>query len=150
MCVTHKPGGEKYKVYTEVEPAAKDPNLIILDLSGKNLSQIPKEVLGLKNLYRLNVGDNQIKSIDPQICSLAALRVLILSRNPVTSFPDCFFEMDLEVLSLLGCGMRELPARLGKMKKLERLVIGGNSFTESRLYTLKEELPNCAILTSVD
>ncbi|WP_026464292.1 leucine-rich repeat domain-containing protein [Adhaeribacter aquaticus] len=74
-----------------------------LDLSKRNLSAIPKEVLDLPNL-----------------------KCLDLSNNNITSFTGLEKLTKLEVLFLEGCNIKEFPVEIFSLKELTSLNINGN------------------------
>lgn len=73
------------KVYKILEEAVKDPdNVCYLDLSNNNLTQLPGEVLKLKNLTSLYLNFNHLDSLPPEIAKLPNLTSLDLTGNPMS------------------------------------------------------------------
>jgi Leucine-rich repeat (LRR) protein len=64
------------------------PFLQVLDLSQNFISDLPKDIGGLKSLYELNLDDNYITEIPSTIGYLKNLQTLIVSNNEIVKFPD--------------------------------------------------------------
>lgn len=74
-----------------------------LDLSGKNISYIPNEILAFDHLEILNLSNNQLTSIDPRIENLTRLKVLDLSNNSIMDIPQELIKLtELQVLNVVG------------------------------------------------
>jgi len=58
-----------------------------IDLSHMQLTEIPEQVLKIKNLEQLNLSHNSITSIPNSISYLTSLKILDLSSNQLTSVP---------------------------------------------------------------
>jgi internalin A len=58
-----------------------------LDLSGKNLTEIPEAIAKLTNLTQLYLYNNQITQIPEAIAKLTNLTQLDLSGNQITEIP---------------------------------------------------------------
>jgi Leucine-rich repeat (LRR) protein len=98
----------------------------------------------------LDLSDNEIEELGERICSLTSLRVLILSNNPLRELPDCIFESNLEILSIVGCKMDSVPYGVTKMTNLKMLAIAGNNFSRNYLNQLQIKMPNVQIITGID
>lgn len=119
----------EYKVYTNLDKALKNKSDVkILVLSGKELKEFPKEIIELSNLKVLNLTDNQIGNIPGEISSLK----------------------DLEMLELMKNNLDELPKSIIKLKKLERINVAYNNLSYEDVKFIKEELPNCLIITEIE
>ena len=65
----------------------------------------------LTNLKRLDLDDNQLTSLPPEIGQLTSLRVLSLSNNQLTSVPAEIGQLtNLQVLRLYSNQLTSLPA----------------------------------------
>lgn len=74
--------------------ACPDPNQVEqLFLNGKQLKTFPMEVLKFTNLTKLELGDNQLSQLPPQLASLHQLKVLGLSMNQFVTFPEVVWVM---------------------------------------------------------
>lgn len=141
---------KKYRVFKQVE--SKNINKIeALDLSSNKLLCVPSEIYSLDKIVFLNFRNNQIDTIDNQICNLKNLRILLLDNNPGIVLPDCIFDANsLELLSLTNCKQEQFMEKLGKLTNLRYLVIGGNNFSEAEIQLLKSKLENTKVVTSID
>jgi Leucine-rich repeat (LRR) protein len=141
--------GEKIKIYYHVDQKKKD--LVKgIDISKKNLSSLPSEVVNFKKLMVLNLRDNSINSI-AELCELKDIRVLLLDRNPINNIPPCITELtNIEVLSIMSCGLITVPEWIFNLENIRILNIGGNQIPEKTILDLRNRLPNCKIISSVD
>ncbi|MFM7406681.1 MAG: leucine-rich repeat domain-containing protein, partial [Cuspidothrix sp.] len=69
-----------------IEQAARE-GVTELDLSGKNLTTLPPEIVKLVNLQSLYLWNNQLSSLPPEIVKLVNLQSLDLSSNQLSSLP---------------------------------------------------------------
>lgn len=130
-----------------------------INLNGNNIATLPEGLLRLNRLRFLNIGDNQLTDI-PDFSSLSRLRTLIIDWN-LFDDPDAVLRKvakvwTLEVLSAEQCGIEEipaeihamrrlrefslinnkiqwLPAELAKLKRLEKIWLSGNPFSNQEL-----------------
>lgn len=117
-----------YKRYKNLKKAIKHKSeVIVLDLSRKELKEIPKEVFQLENLKVLILTDNQVEKIPSDIQHLKNLERLEMMKNKLT----------------------ELPAELANLKKLKRINVAYNEVYEKDVKSLKEALPDCFIITDI-
>ncbi len=59
-----------------------------LDLSNKNLTEIPPEIPQLTSLQHLYLSDNQISEIPEALAQLTSLQRLYLSDNQISEIPE--------------------------------------------------------------
>lgn len=117
-----------YKRYKSIKKAIKNKSdVVVLDLSSKGLKSIPSEVFELDNLKVLILVDNEISSLPGDIQRLHNLERLELMKNK----------------------LKALPIELTQLKKLERLNVAYNEIYEKDVKFLKDELPNCFVLTDI-
>ena len=62
-----------------------------LDISGLNLTSIPKAIRFLTDLQVLNLEGNQLTQLPTEIGNMRNLETLLLRRNQLTTVPDSFF-----------------------------------------------------------
>jgi|GEM_PF-4421940 Leucine-rich repeat (LRR) protein len=89
---------------TDIIKRAEEFKLEELDLSGKAIDYLPKDIARLHYLKKLNLSHNQFKELPPFIGKLSALVSLDISYNQLT----------------------ELPCELGDLIDLEELIIDNN------------------------
>ena len=67
---------------------SKANNVTELDLSNKDIHEIPDEIGELHALKILNLSYNNIKEVPTSICNLTSLEKLFLTRNQITRMPS--------------------------------------------------------------
>ena len=98
-----------------------------LDLSGKKLNEIPKEVYSLFHLKKPILNRNKISVISSEIKQLKNLVHLELSRNRFTSFPlELTSLKNLKILVLSRNHITAIPKEVTNLKKLENLDLWSN------------------------
>jgi internalin A len=106
----------KTEVQTRID-FARNKKLTGLDLSGLELTEIPKEIAGLTALEKLDLSSNQITKIQ-NLDSLVNLRFLNLNSNQIPEIEDLD---NLEQLRFLYLKGNSIP-RLSNLKNLYNLV----------------------------
>lgn len=84
------------------------PEIEYLDLSQNRLTELPPEIWQLKNLKSLNLEDNLLTALPEQIGDLSNLELLFVKINKLQILPKCFT----------------------KLHKLERFDFRDNPFTQ--------------------
>ena len=101
-----------------------------LNLSGKNLSEIPENIYDYVNLEKLDLSHNKIEVITRDILKLRKLRSLDLSFNNLTVLQSSVFKLPkLRTLNLHGNKLKSLPKQIVQ-SKLDILILSKNLFTE--------------------
>ncbi|MGJ3244491.1 MAG: COR domain-containing protein [Elainellaceae cyanobacterium] len=117
-----------------------------LNLSGKNLQELPPEIGNLANLSRLYLYKNQLTSVPKELGNLAKLSVLSLSLNQLTSVPKELGNLaKLSRLDLSHSQLTSVPKELGNLPNLSRLDLPRNQLT-----SVPKELGNLAKLSQLD
>ncbi len=102
---------------------AKFRSLDELDLGGNQLTDLGS-LRGLEGLVSLDLSDNQLKALPPEIGRLKSLRRLDLSRNQLTTLPPELGKLTaLEELTLSGNPLVSLHPAIGRLTSLRRLDI---------------------------
>lgn len=136
--------------------AKKGEKVTQLDLSDKDLKELPELLFDLTDLEELNLEQNSLKSIPAAIGQLRNLRVLKLGYvSQLAPLPDSFYDLknleELEIhsyyhpfsekigqlnkLKIFRCfySGQELPAAFNQLQNLEKLELAGSSNKEARL-----------------
>eukprot|EP01156_Anaeramoeba_ignava_P018365 Anaeramoba_ignava/a91537_10.p1 GENE.a91537_10~~a91537_10.p1 ORF type:complete len:306 (-),score=21.60 a91537_10:15-932(-) len=85
---------------------AKEKNSLSLDLSNRDLHELPPEIGELTQLVHLDLSYNYLQTIPPEIGKLVNLKTLLLLKNEI----------------------KELPAEIGHLKGLTLMDISHNRF----------------------
>lgn len=109
------------------EKAALITTLESLDLSGRNLNELPESMGLLKSLNYLDVGSNEIQVLPDFISEFKRLESLDVSLNSITHLPDSFFKLStLDYLDLSMNKFDEFPAVIEKLKRLKNIDLSDN------------------------
>ncbi|MEH2117199.1 COR domain-containing protein [Nostoc sp.] len=112
-----------------IEQAVRD-KVTELDLSGKGLTTLPREIVQLTNLRSLNLYGNQLSSLPPEIGQLTNLRSLDLSSNQLSSLPPEIVQLtNLQTLKLSGNQLSSLPPEFRQLTNLQTLNLSGNQLS---------------------
>ena len=87
-----------------------------LDLSDNQLTSLPPEIAELKNLTNLHIGANQLTSLPPKIAELENLIYLNIGANQLTSLPPEIAELkNLTYLNITRNQLTSLPPEILKL-----------------------------------
>lgn len=112
-----------------------------LDLSFLSLTQIPNEVLNMRQLTWLRLRGNHIKVIPPEIDRLTELRTLFLNRNSIKQVPIQLLNMtNLKILDLSDNQLDHFPEAIRQHPTLEEVYLNDNEIDEEPTYTA-EQMP---------
>jgi internalin A len=112
-----------------IEKAARN-QWIILNLSNRELTYIPKEIGQLKNLAVLDLSSNRLTNLPEEIGQLVSLSQLYIYGNKLTNLPSKIGEIaNLEELSAHNNQLMVLPAEIGRLTKLTMLDLNDNKLT---------------------
>ncbi|KAG9472544.1 hypothetical protein GDO78_018831 [Eleutherodactylus coqui] len=143
MCLTKEAGADEILDISKCE-ISEVPDAVfatcrvlqkkVLILHSNYLSQLlPKSchILDLATLKVLDLHDNQITSLPPDIGQLKSLRVLNVERNVLRSLPDSIGDLvQLQTLNVNGNKLKLLPPTIGGLRCLRTLNISENRLSE--------------------
>lgn len=117
---------KNYIVYQSIKEANAEPeNVEILDLTGQELTDLPKDILKYSNL-----------------------KELILTNLGLTDLPEALGNLQyLQRINLDGNDLTKLPVSLKNLKCLKTIFIRGNFIDCDYLLTLQRRLPDLQIVT---
>ena len=103
----------------------------VLDFSGCGLTHLPEEIQYFQSLISLNLYQNKLVHVCPEIGSLSQLRELCLKSNEIESLPDIFAGfIHLERLWIDDNRLNELPLSIASLAHLEELDASNNQLGE--------------------
>ncbi|XP_061463278.1 leucine-rich repeat-containing protein 69 isoform X5 [Rhineura floridana] len=109
---------------TRISPLVFDglQNLVLLNLNNNQLSYLPPEIHRLENLECVSLDNNQLQRIPKEFCCLRKLRELHLSHNSITALPEEIkYLTKLKILILSRNQIEELPDELTARFILDQL-----------------------------
>ncbi len=105
-------------------------NLTTLQLQENRLTTLPPEIGNLNRLTSLNLSLNQLVKLPSEIGKLDKLREIFLTGNRLISLPEEFGNLAELIYLYLGKNrLKALPANFTKLEKLESLNLNENLFT---------------------
>jgi len=117
------------KLIQIIKRAARE-RLSYLDLSGKELRSVPKELGKLTYLMHLDLNNNQLTSIPPELGQLTTLVNVFLGNNKLTSVHRELGQLtNLKVLYLHNNQLTSVPRELGRLANLMGLRLDQNQLT---------------------
>ncbi|MEE9553496.1 MAG: COR domain-containing protein [candidate division Zixibacteria bacterium] len=121
---------DKEELLQIIDKAAKD-GLTELDLSNKEIIELPPEIGRLTTLRSLNLNYNQLTLLPAETGNLTELKSLRLSRNQLTEWPPEIGNLTgLQSLNLGYNGISELPPEIGNLTGLRSLDLRQNYLTK--------------------
>ncbi len=101
-----------------------------LDLSGLELTSLPKAIFALTQLKTLDLGGNRLDSLPESLGRLTCLESLYLVLNQLNSLPDSIGKLNnLRELEFNANRLSSLPRSLADLKNLRALNLSENLFT---------------------
>jgi Leucine-rich repeat (LRR) protein len=117
-----------------------------LDLSDNQLSQLPPEIGQLSSLQTLDLGNNQLSALPPEIGNLSSLQMLDLLGNQLSALPPEIGNLSsLQMLDLGYNQLSKLPPEIGQLSSLQTLDLGNNQLSK-----LPPEVGNLSSLQMLD
>jgi len=109
----------------------KLPWLKRLDLSNNFLTSLPPEIIYLEKLEELVLSNNQFDYFPLVISQLNSLRLVNLNHNWLSSLPPRIEKLpNLETILLSGNRLRNLPTQIGNLSNLKTLDLSNNNLTD--------------------
>ncbi|CAH0375508.1 unnamed protein product [Pelagomonas calceolata] len=114
-----------------IDKAEDTPETDTLDLSGLKMARISFRALAIETLTHLDVSDNSITRLVPDIGGLASLEKLDVSGNQLRSLPKELEE--LEELTWFACARNRIgwfPGNVYRLEQLQYWDLSQNQFRE--------------------
>jgi hypothetical protein len=119
-------------------------SLELLDLSNNHLTCLPDEFERLQNLKILFLSNNHFAEVPEILSACPKLSMVGFKSNQITRVSDRALPPSIRWLILTNNKIEHLPASLGDMQYLQKLMLAGN-----QLQSLPEEMAACSNLELV-
>ena len=130
-------------VGSQLESARNTNGLV---LRGKNIRSVPAAAFDITTLVKLDVANNKLSMLPPEVGLLVALRVLDVRNNKLEALPEELGACTaLETLHAEQNQVAQLPESIGQLASLRTLNLRGN-----RLNTVPASLSKCRSLRTLD
>ena len=140
-----EPLSQYEKALIELHEAAMKGSKGIIDLTGKGLNRLPREIAVFRNLIELRLSGNNLTSIPDSIGKLRKLKRLHLQNNYLSYLPPEIVSLNaLEAIFLQDNELKELPSQIGNLTHLQELNVSNNS-----LYTLPSSAAKLSSLREI-
>ncbi|OQX96951.1 MAG: hypothetical protein B6I24_10340 [Bacteroidetes bacterium 4572_128] len=119
--------------YTSLDTALQQNHKEVfrLNLSDKELSKLPEEVLKFKYLQVLVLKRNNFEIFPEKVLKLKNLQILELGQNKLKSIPSSIEKLkNLKVLTIDINKIESLPEEIGNLKKMKYLNMDVNKISE--------------------
>lgn len=121
------------KNVTEIPVAVwRNPQIKILLLRGNEITAIPDSISKMIDLEFVDLSENLIDSIPQALSNLPKLQRLGLAWNPIAKIPEFISNLErLQFLDISYCMLESLPHNFSRLNNLNTLYISGNNFHEN-------------------
>jgi len=93
--------------------------IVKLDMSNKNLTEIPPNIFILENLKELDLSCNQLVELNPIITKLKELKTIDIHKNQWENIPEILWSIPkLEEMIIDSCLLLSLPKRVSSPHRL--------------------------------
>lgn len=111
----------------ELINTAERKGLTSLNLSNREISEIPSEIGNLVNLEHLDLSYNELKGLPIELFNLSKLKTILLIRNKITNLPTSISNLrNLRLLDISYNSLTELPPDISRLENLESIDLGHN------------------------
>jgi hypothetical protein len=113
-------------------------SLEILNLTGNNLKSLPEEFSRLQKLKIVFFSNNQFEELPSVLSQCPNLSMVGFKSNRIRTIAPDFLPPTVRWLILTDNQIEQLPASLGRLTQLQKLMLAGN-----QLRSLPEEMAAC-------
>jgi len=126
-------------------------DLTVLDLSNKNLKEIPRKALeNSARIESLILSNNEFTKFPNSVFAFENLKTLGLKNNDITDIPNEISKLkNLKTLDIRGTKIHELPDSMKDLENLRLVIMFEVDLTDNEKNKIKCVLPsNCEIMFS--
>jgi hypothetical protein len=136
-------GATKIKLSCELKQFPEElfqltDTLEVLDLSGNQLSSLPKDFTRFKKLKIAFFSDNLFTEFPEVLGACAALQMIGFKANKIAHVPENSIPVGTRWLILTNNCIEQLPHSIGKCNRLQKVMFAGNNLTH-----LPDEMQHC-------
>eukprot|EP01147_Barroeca_monosierra_P008698 gene8698-1087_t len=114
-------------VFPLPSPELLTSRLRVLNLNDNNLTALPPNIGLIKTLETLSVDNNLLTELPPEISNLSNLQVLSAKGNSIIKLPDCLCDMtSLESANFIDNCIEYIPVNITLCKRLQYLDLSLN------------------------
>jgi hypothetical protein len=113
-------------------------SLEILDLSDNQLAELPPDLVQFRQLRRLFLTNNHFRKVPAVLAQCQSLVMLSFKGNQLTEFAPGVLPENLQWLILTDNQLSTLPADFGRYQQLKKLALAGN-----QLSALPDSMQQC-------
>ncbi|WP_164707209.1 leucine-rich repeat domain-containing protein [Arcobacter peruensis] len=115
----------KYNISEEEFPRNKFllQNMTELDISNKNINEIPPQIQNLTKLLMLIADNNNIKELPLELFKLKSLCMLIFSNNEISILPDEIENLSIVFLDMSNNPIKTIPQSFYRQKRINTLYL---------------------------
>ncbi|KAG9403868.1 hypothetical protein AC1031_005362 [Aphanomyces cochlioides] len=107
------------------------PHLKVLNVAQNQLTHLPPDIGGLQKLKKLFAQNNQLRSLPMSLMSCSKLEELFVQFNSIREIPNEFSHLSLlHSLSLAHNEIKSLPNALNSLANLKLVDLTGNPLTD--------------------
>lgn len=115
-------------------------SLVLLNLGGNQLSDLPDTMIEFKNLRILFFAQNQFENIPLVLGRLPSLFMLSFKSNQISHIDNLSLGKSICWLILTDNKISELPSSIGELTGLRKLMLAGNELT-----SIPDEMQHCQV-----
>lgn len=132
---------DNLKSATGLVDAEATQERVVLDLSGKGLTSLSKDVTNRIDVEVLNLSNNQLTELPPEIGNMEKLEEINVENNRLTSLPAEIGKLNmLKKADFSNNRLTALPLELGNLIGVQYLNLSGYDSSKADAIQIKDRL----------